>query len=306
LGKVPDQSGKVFVITGANSGIGLEAAVMLVQKKAKVVMCARSVQKGESARARVVKEAKADESNVVLLTLDVSDLASVREFRAQYEKAMGGPVPIDGLILNAGVMALKTRQESKDGFELQMATNCYGHYLLTAELLDLVRKAPAGRIVSVASGAHWSAPNGGITFDDVDHKKSYDPFSVYAESKLGNILFTKKLARLLVEKNVSNVIAVACHPGITKTPLFRSSNDKSFIGYLGQSPALGATPIVLAATDVNAKNGDYAGPLLWNWIGVPKWDRFVSKNGKDETIQDKFWKVSVEKTSVDIATQLSN
>ena len=180
LASVPDQTGKVVVITGANSGLGLETSVVLAGKGATVVMACRNKSKAEDARQVVVARAKCPAQRVVLATLDLASLESVRAFRGEYVAAVGGELPIDVFIANAGIMALPERQSTSDGFEAQMGTNCFGHFALLAELLGLIKSARASRVVFLSSGAHQLAST--ISFDDLDRRKRYDPWTTYSEA----------------------------------------------------------------------------------------------------------------------------
>ena len=269
---------------------------MLAAKGARVIFTSRSQAKGEVAREEIIKRALvynpsfASPELVILSLLDLSDLSSVKAYRSQYESLLGCAAPIDALILNAGVMALATRQVSVDGHEMQFATNCLGHFAFTCELIDLVRD----RVVTLSSSAQDLCR--AIPFDDLDHVKHYSPFEVYAETKLMNMIFTQKLARLLEEKG-SKVLSVACHPGITRSPLFRKGNAASSMYFIGQSQPLGTTPTILAVTDLKAKQGGYAGPWLKYW-GEPKWNQSLNPIAKQEKVQDQFWKAMEEKTSL--------
>jgi NAD(P)-dependent dehydrogenase (short-subunit alcohol dehydrogenase family) len=309
----PAKTGQeLIVVTGANSGIGLEACIMFANKGYRVAMVCRNKEKAEAARMDAINRGKiADESKLITVICDVSDLESVKTIREKLTEAVQAQreelTSIEVLLLNAGVMALSTRQESKQGSELQMATNCYGHFLMTSLLIDLVAKAKTGRgvIVSTSSGAHKSGPRH-VPVSDIDYKQpgAYQPFPVYGMSKLGNILFTKCLARLLEENHINNVVTVACHPGITRTPLFRSSNAASWIGYFGQSIPMGALPLLLASLDGKSKNGDYCGPFFFDWVGQPTWNRAISSAGLDKHEQDVFWEVCENKTHADLKSKI--
>ena len=285
---VPDQTGKVVVVTGANSGLGLETCAALAGKGAVVVMACRNASKAGAARAEVVRRAKARDDQVVVAPLDLASLESVRAFRGECAKALGAERPIDVLIANAGIMAVPQREETKDGFELQMGTNCFGHFLLIAELIPLVKAAPTGRVVLLSSAMHMYA--GGITFDDLDRKKRYDRWATYAETKLGDLLIMHKLTRVLRERGVDNVTVVACHPGYASTNLQVSMGVAGVVGnaLFAQSAAMGATPTILAATDRDAKPGDYAGPKFLSW-GAPVWGARQTRLARDEKLQDQFW-----------------
>ena len=293
LRNVVSQDGKVAVVTGANTGLGLEVAVALAAKGATVVMACRSPDKAQKAREEVLLRAggQGAQSRVHVVQLDVSDFDSVREFRARLEAALGvaksADLVVDRLVLNAGIMMPPSRELSKQGQELQLATNVLGHFLLTASLMDALKRSPEARVVSVSSVAHKSARKG-FNFDDPKYDRKYDAFNAYAISKLGNLLFTFKLQRMLDEAGVQNVTAECAHPGVSNTHLFEK-NSLWFLGFLGNSPAVGATPIVLAATDPRAPKAGYAGPWFADYFGVGVWGRPTIPVARDKAQQDRFW-----------------
>jgi len=207
-----DLIGKLAVVTGANSGIGKEACIQLAQRGCEIVMCCRSIERATKAKGEIVSESGISSEKVHIVQLDLSDLDNVETFRSRYDAEKGlSKRPIDMLILNAGLLN-ETRVLTKQNLELTMATNVVGHHRFTAEMLDLCKAAPHCRIVVVASLAHSVFAKGGIKLDDLTYEKTFAKWSVYGESKLGNLLFMKKLNRLLEEKGIKNVIVVACHP----------------------------------------------------------------------------------------------
>ena len=209
---------------------------------------------------------------------------------------------MDVLVLNAGVMALPKRELSKDGFEMQMATNCFGHYALLGVCMPLLKAAAKPRVVFVSSGFHHSA--GGISFDDLQSEKSYEKWRVYSETKLGDLLLMHKLARLAKEKQVP-LVSVACHPGYSAT------NLQTHTGLLGtfanavvaQAAWKGAMPTVLAAADEHVESGQYAGPRFYMW-GEAQWGASQSKYAGRAELQDKFWAACAQLTGVDVASML--
>ena len=204
--------GKTVIITGGNSGIGLETAVDLAKRNARVILACRSVEKGEMAVVDVKKRSGND--NVVLVQLDLSSLDSVRKFAATI---LEEEPRIDILINNAGVMMIPERRLTKDGFEMQFGTNHLGHFLLTNLLLDRIKEAPSARIVNISSIAYR---RGVINMDDLNSERSYAPIAVYCKSKLANILFTRGLAKRL---QGTNITANAVHPGGIRTGLQQHS-----------------------------------------------------------------------------------
>ena len=200
--------GKTVIITGGNSGIGLETAVDLAKRNARVILACRSVEKGEKAAVDVRKRSGND--NVVFAQLDLASLDSIRQFAA---KILEEEPQIDILINNAGVMIIPERRLTKDGFEMQFGTNHLGHFLLTNLLLDRIKEAPSARIVNVSSVGYRF---GSIDFQNLNCERSYSRISSYGCSKLANILFTRSLAKRL---QGTNVTTNALHPGSIRTGL---------------------------------------------------------------------------------------
>lgn len=210
-----DLSGRIYVVTGANSGIGLVVAKQLAQQGATVVMACRRVADAE----RCITEAGALRGELVAMRLDLGDLASVRAFASEF---CSRHTKLDGLINNAGVMNT-AKGETKDGFELQIGINHLGHFLLTELLLDVLKKSAPSRIVMVSSCYHDKAMGreGDVDLDDLHFKqRSYDGWLAYAQSKLANVLHAKKLADVL---QGSGVTAVSVHPGWVRTRLARNT-----------------------------------------------------------------------------------
>lgn len=200
---------KTVIITGGNIGIGLETAVDLAGRGARVILACRNPDKGEMAVAEVKK--RSNSQNVTFSELDLASLRSVREFT---ERILKEQPRIDILINNAGVMA-PPYSTTEDGFELQFGVNHLGHFLLTNLLLDRIKEAPSARIITLSSSAH---AYGKINFDDLQSKLSYSARGAYSQSKLANILFTRTLAQQL---KGSNVTAYSVHPGVVRTNLFQ-------------------------------------------------------------------------------------
>ena len=203
--------GKTVIITGANTGIGLETAVDLAKRNARVILACRSVERGETAAVEVRK--RSDNDNVVFVQLDLASLDSVRKFAA---KILEEEPRIDILINNAGVFN-PTYKKSADGFELTFAVNHLGHFLLTNLLLDRIKEAPSARIVNVSARAY---EGGRIDFDDLNSERSYSSFKAYSRSKMANILFTRRLSK---ELQGTGGIVNALHPGGIYTDIFRQN-----------------------------------------------------------------------------------
>ncbi len=253
---IPDQTGGVAVITGANTGLGLETALALAGAGAEVVMAVRNLDKGEAARARVV-EAHPD-ATVHVQSLDLASLDSVRtaaaELLARHDR-------IDLLINNAGVMYTEW-QTTADGFEFQMGVNHLGHFALTMELLERLTATEGSRVVSVSSVGHKFRSK--LDPATMMSGEKYDRIAAYGRSKLANLLFTYELQRRLTAAGATT-IALAAHPGISSTELVRNSPKvvrmlERVSGLLAQSAAKGALPQLRAATDTAAGGSQYYGP----------------------------------------------
>ena len=285
---IPDQSGKVVIVTGSSSGIGYEAARVLANKNAKVIIAVRNFKKGENAKAKIMsKNSKAD---VRVMKIDLSDLSSIKDFADEINQKFE---KLDLLINNAGVM-IPPYSKTKDGFELQFGTNHLGHFALTLQLLNLIERTPNSRIVNVASSAH---KYGNINFGDLSwENRKYKAWRAYGDSKIANLYFTKELAKRLVDKKI---LVTAAHPGWTATDLQRHSGFFEFANKFFAMPTeQGALPTLRAATDKNAKSGDYFGPDGWQeWKGFPV---LVQPNAlaKNDAIAQKLWKVSEELTKI--------
>ena len=208
--------GKTAIITGANTGIGLETAVDLAKRNARVILACRSVERGEKAAVEVRKRSGND--NVVFRQLDLASLDSVRQFST---KVLEEEPRIDILINNAGVMAIPERTLTQDGFEMHFGVNHLGHFLLTNLLLDRIKEAPSARIVNVSSIGHSF---GHLDFDNLNSERSYTEWSAYGTSKLANIVFTRGLAKRLQGTRVTTNVL---HPGAIDTELPR--NMKGFL-----------------------------------------------------------------------------
>ena len=204
--------GKTVIITGANTGIGLETAVDLAKRGARVVLACRSVEKGQAAVEAVKSRSKNE--NVVFVKLDLASLKSVRDFS---DRVLQDEVHIDILINNAGVM-VPPYTKTEDGFELQIGVNHLAHFLLTNLLLERIKETPSSRIINVSSLAHR---RGKINFDDLQSEQSYSPMREYAQSKLANVLFTQSLAKRM---KGTNATAYSLHPGAVRTELGRHIN----------------------------------------------------------------------------------
>jgi NAD(P)-dependent dehydrogenase (short-subunit alcohol dehydrogenase family) len=297
---IPDQRGRRIVVTGANSGIGLAAARELARAGASVTLASRDADRSERAAAAI--RAEAPGADVTVAALDLADLASVRAF-AETQQA-----PVDVLVNNAGVMATPPRW-TVDGFELQLATNHLGHFALTGLLLDRLCAADGeARVVSVSSVAHRF---GRIAFEDLQHQRSYHPWSAYAQSKLANLLFAYELQRRADAAHLP-LLSLAAHPGYTATrlltagPALAGHNLQSRVmgavsPLLGQSAAMGALPTLYAATVPELPGGSFVGPGGPLELRGPP--RLVSSSSasKDPATARRLWEASEGLTGVRFA-----
>jgi NAD(P)-dependent dehydrogenase (short-subunit alcohol dehydrogenase family) len=285
---IPDLTGKIAIVTGANSGIGYETARALARRDATVILACRDKQKGEAAIRRIGQEYP--EAKAELMRLDLSDLTSVRcfveEFTSRYHR-------LDLLINNAGIMAIPFGK-TVDGFEIQFGTNHLGHFALTGLLLKLVTCTPKARVVTVSSSMHFF---GKLDFADLHGEKHYHRQGAYAQSKLANLLFTYELQRRLEGAGV-DTIAVAAHPGWTETNLQVHWKALWSVNSLaGQSPRMGALPTLYAATASDVQGGEYYGPRGLQVWGYPTRVR-SNKRSYDMTVAGRLWAISEELTGV--------
>ncbi len=299
---IPEQTGRVVVVTGANSGLGFFTSRALALKGATVIMACRDLQKGEEARSRILSDNPEVEPEVWML--DLADLASVKTF---CDKFVSINNQLDLLFNNAGLMAipyLKTR----DGFESQFGVNHLGHFALTAQLWPLIKRVGGSRIVNVSSIAHQM---GRIRFEDIHWEKRYSKWGAYGMSKLSNLLFTKELTRRLTGSG-DRVIAAASHPGYANTEL-QAKGAKMRGSKLGawsfrlvnrlvaQSAEMGALPSLFAATAEGIKSGDYIGP--GGFMSMKGWPAIDLPNSKrvTEEAAKKLWDLSESLTDLDFS-----
>jgi protochlorophyllide reductase len=296
---IPDQTGRVALVTGANSGLGLETARALARKGATVVMGCRSERKAEDARAQLLADlARSHQEGLSggldLLPLDLADLASVRAAAACLAERYGR---LDLLINNAGVMG-SPRTLTRDGFELQFGINHLGHFALTLLLLPLLEDRPDARVVFVTSGAQYF---GRIAFDDLQGERSYDRWRAYSQSKLANVMTALELQERLRARG-SKVLALAAHPGLARTNLQPASVAMNgsklealayrLMGPLFQSAAMGALPQLFAATAPQAEPSGHYGPNGWGGMrGHPKAVR-LAPAALDVEGRQRLWQVS--------------
>src|SRR5271156_2428675 len=304
---VPDLTGKLAIVTGANSGLGFGLARRLSAAGADVVMAIRNRAKGEAAIEEI--RATVPDAKLTIKSLDLSSLAAVAALGEQLN-AEGRPIDI--LINNAGVMTPPERDTTVDGFELQFGSNHLGHFALTAHLLPLLRAANGARVVSLSSLA--ARQSGSIHFDDLQFEKSYAPMSAYGQSKLANLIFALELDRRSREAGWG-IVSSAAHPGLTKTNLQISGPSRGrekpalmqrlYTGSWRLAPFLwqeiddGILPALYAAATPHAEGGAFYGPrgfyeAAGGGVSLAKVSRAASKDADSK----RLWELSEQLTGV--------
>jgi NAD(P)-dependent dehydrogenase (short-subunit alcohol dehydrogenase family) len=295
---IPNLTGKVIVVTGANSGLGFECSKTFAQKGAAVVMTARNMAKGEKARAKILQAHPG--ADVDLMQLDVGDLSSVREFvtafKSKYDR-------LDILLNNAGLMAIP-RQETADGFEMQFGVNHLAHFALTGLLLDVIIKTPGARIHNVTSTANFM---GAINFDDLMGKEEYSRWGAYGQSKLANVFFTFELDKRLKAAGLDTMANVS-HPGLVIGNLQANSVEQSGTRmeavlyqlsrlFLARDVSKGVQPMLYGMTAEDAKGGVLYGPKYIHHLG-PVAETRANEAAYDDEALRRFWEVSEALTGV--------
>lgn len=296
--QMPSQTGKVILVTGANGGIGYQAALEFARHGAQVWLGCRDRDKGQHALQRL-KQA-VPEATVYLAEVDLSSLDSVRSFASQL---LLKTTVVDVLVNNAGVMALPQREVTADGFERQFATNHLGHFALTGLLLPALKAAPMARVVTVASLAHR---NGVMAWDDLQEEKGYEGWKAYNQSKLANILFARELDKR-ARKHGMALLSLPVHPGISRTNIFKNgpgtgSLKARMLALLApvvtQNDAMGALPTEYAATAAGVTGGQYIGPSGFKeFKGHPTVVQ-PRPHALDQAAGERLWTVSEELTGV--------
>lgn len=288
---MPDQSGRVAIVTGANAGIGYETARALAQQGAHVILACRSEQRGTDALQRL--QANQPAGTVELRLLDLASLDAVRAFaegiRSDFDR-------LDLLINNAGVM-VPPEGKTAEGFELQFGVNVIGHFALTGLLIDLLTGTPGARIVTLSSLAHRQ---GQLDFDNLRGEKPYQPMREYMQSKLGNLVFALALQRRLEDAGY-DTRSLGAHPGFTATELQRHSGLwNTLVGLWSNTPAVGALPTLYAATAPEAEPGGYYGPRgFYEMRGHPAPAKVMPKaRNRDDAA--RLWQVAEDATGVSL------
>ena len=299
--RVPDQTGRLAVVTGANSGTGKEAAKRLAAAGAHVVLAVRTPAKGEQARDEIL--AAHPGAGLEVRRVDLADLASVRDFA---DALLADGTPVDLLLNNAGVMMPPARMTTADGFELQFGSNYLGPFALTVRLLPLLLAAPAPRVATMSSGvAHF----GRIHFDDLQwERRRYRPSLSYAQSKLADLLMARHLAAVATERGW-RLASIAAHPGFTRTNLQTAGaslgQDRQRHAAGSRLPFVpkqgveqGAEPLLFAATDPAAVNGGYYGPAGRFELTGPTARARIPARGRDAALAARLWAESERLTGV--------
>ena len=302
---VPALAGKTIIVTGANSGIGFEAARVFAERGADLIMACRSAERGHAAAERI--RSASPEARIEVRPLDLASLASVREFARWFNDSRAS---LELLINNAGLMAIP-RQITVDGFEMQLGVNHLAHFALTGLVLPKLLATPDARVVNLSSQAHLI---GRMRWDDLDGQRNCHKWAAYGQSKLANLLFTFELARRLNARHATQR-ALACHPGYAATnlQLVGPSMEGSRLGMammklgnklMAQSAADGALPTLYAATAAAAHSGEYIGPGgLFGRAGPPAPLRAMAA-AYDASSMQRLWQISCERTGVSF-TELS-
>lgn len=291
-------AGKVFVITGANSGTGFEASRILLSKGAKVVMLNRNPQKSADAIA-ALKETLGDQVDVSFIRMDLGEQASVKQAAEEVLKT----VPrIDALMCNGAIAQVPKQEFTVDGFESQLGVNHYGHFTLQGMLFPLIEQSK-GRIVVVGSEGYKMGIKT-IQFDDMNWDKNYHQNNTYCHSKLAQLMCVYELQDRLKKAGKSDVKVYACHPGSSATSLIKTSGNltsRIIFGLMALSPLVqsaekGAYPELMCATEEDLDEGGYYGPTgLMDWVG-PVGDCVIAPHALDKPVAERLWDVSEQAT----------
>jgi len=290
---ISDQSGRLAIVTGSNSGLGYETALAMTKKGLKVVMACRSLDKAEAAKQHIFAEVP--NGDLEILQVDLSKLASIRsaaeEFHSKHDK-------LDILVNNAGIM-FPPYSKTEDGFESQMATNCFGHFLFTSLLIDLIPDSPNSRITWLSSSAHKT---GKINLDDINFEKKYTKMASYGQSKLACLMYALELDRKLKTAG-KKIKSNSAHPGGADTDLSRNMSPwalglikYTILPFITHSVADGALPTLEATLAPTAEGGQYYGPQGFLEMRGPSGVGTIAKHALDVDISKKLWKISEQLT----------
>jgi NAD(P)-dependent dehydrogenase (short-subunit alcohol dehydrogenase family) len=287
---IPNQKGKIAVITGGNIGLGYQISHDLANKGAHIIIACRTKSKGQKAIENIEKSLNRKISAEVI-TLDLTSKKSISNFAIEFGKKYR---KLDLLINNAGVINLISREETNGGLEMHMATNHYGHFALTALLIPYISKAKSARVVTMSSGAYRS---GDIDFNDINwNNRTYSRSKSYGDSKLANMLFMMELERFFI-KNSIDAISLSAHPGLSATERQQTIGiGGRLTKFLAQPVTIGALPALMAATHPDAKGGEYYGPR-WFIRGYPKLEK-KKPIVFNKDLAKKLWALSEQITGV--------
>ena len=290
---LPDQRDRLVIVTGANSGLGLQIATQLAAAGAAVVLACRNVRKADDAAARI--RAGQPDAKVRVEALDLADLASVRAFG---DRTLAERDHLDLLINNAGLMAVD-QSRTVDGFEMQLGVNHLGHFALTNRLLPLMVDTRGSRVATMSSFGHRA---GRMNFDDLQSRRRYRRWNAYFQSKLANLLFTASLQKRLSDGQ-NQTIAVAAHPGFSRTDLgfegagLSNRAMRVLVPLFTQPVASGVQPLLRAATDPAVVGGQFYGPRFMT-AGRPVRET-PSRRARNTADAERLWSASAELTGVD-------
>lgn len=287
--KIPNQQGRIMLITGANSGVGFESSLVLAQKGAQILMACRSQTKGEQARQAILQ--RVPNAKLDLLILNLGDLASIEQLAQEVNNRYPR---LDILLNNAGIMQPPYGQ-TNDGFELQFGTNHLGHFALTGRLLPKLLATPNSRVITVSSAAYLS---GVINFDDLQSKHHYDSMKAYKQSKLANILFAQELQRQLSVAHATT-ISISSQPGWVFSNLQARPDSRVhrfFMATVRQSAQQGALSQLYAATASGVQGGEFYEPR-WVLRGNPV-QRNLIERGRNTATAQRLWQISEQLTGV--------
>jgi NAD(P)-dependent dehydrogenase (short-subunit alcohol dehydrogenase family) len=298
---VPDQRGRTFIVTGANSGLGFETSRALAARGARVVLACRDVAKGDAAARRIA--ARTPNGQCEVMPLDLASLSSIREFADAYARSHA---TLDVLVCNAGLMAIP-HATTADGFEMQFGTNHLGHFALTGLLLPMLLRSPHARVAVVSSNAHkWGKTE--LLDDPSFARRRYRRWQAYAQSKLANLLFVFELDRRCRAAGRA-LLTVGAHPGYAATALQGKGPElagRRVEGWvmavanalLAQSAATGAWPVLRAVTDPAANGCDYFGPSHWGGMRGPAVRVQPAPSAREPIAAKSLWELSERLTLV--------
>ncbi|GAB5419329.1 MAG: SDR family oxidoreductase [Crocinitomicaceae bacterium] len=298
--RIKDLNGKTFVITGTTSGTGFEAARILLSKGAKVVMLNRNAQKSED----TIKRLKQELGNNIDLTAIKMDLGEQTSVKKAAQKVLASVSQIDALLCNAAIAQTPKRGLTKEGWEMQMGVNYFGHFTLQGLLFPLIEKSK-GRIVTVGSLGYDMGIKA-IKFDDLNWEKDYTPNDAYSQSKLAQIMSVYELNDRLKAAGKTDVKAYACHPGSSRTSLISTNGSfmmKMIFGIMKLTPltqpaANGAYPELMCTTEPNLDQSRFYGPTgRSNWVG-PVGAHEIKPHAKDKAAMERLWELSEKETGV--------